>query len=680
MKEVITVCPYCGAGCQMVLRVEESELVKVVPAKTDDNFLCAKGVRVQEFIQHERRLKKPLVRRNGSLKEVSWEEAIEVVATNLESLKTRYGPDSIGFIGSACVTTEENYVFQKFARAVIGTNNVDHCARLCHAPSVMAMIQAIGSGAMTNTIDGFVDTKVLFIIGYNPSASHPKLYHRKILKAKEKGSKIIVADPRRIPVAKVADIFMCFKPGTEIALLNAMVNVIISKGLENKQFINIRTRTEGYEELKIAVAKYTPQYAEKISGVPANTIVEAATLYATSEGSAILWGMGITQHTSGTNNVFALVNLALLTGNVGRPNAGLNPIRGQNNVQGACDMGMLPLVYPGYQFVNDPEVKAKFERLWGVDYLSDKIGLTSPEIIRQILDGKVKGLYIMGENPAMSQANLNLVTDAFKKVEFMVVQDIFLNETAEYADVVLPACSFAEKEGTTTRGDRRIQRLRTAIPPIGESKPEWEIIKLIASKMGKGHLFHYNNTAEIFDEIGKVADQFAGISHQRIDKEGGIYWPCPSPDHPGTPVLHLEKFPLGRGKFTPVEYTKPAEVPDDEYPLILTTGRELYHYGSRTMTGKVAFLNEKAPEAYIEIHPDDAAKLNIEPGEKVKVTSRRGSVIVTARVTHDIFPGVTFIPIHYREAPANRLTNDALDPVAKIPEMKVCAVKVERSR
>ncbi|MEW5919401.1 MAG: formate dehydrogenase subunit alpha [Bacillota bacterium] len=676
MSEVVTVCPYCGAGCEMVLKVEKGKVVEIKPLEEDDNFLCPKGVRAQEFIQHEGRLRRPLIRRNGNLEEAGWEEAIDLIATKLASLVAEHGPDSLGFLGSGTITNEENYVFQKFARAVIGTNNVDHCATLCHGTSVAAMTQALGSGAATNCFEDIPKAEVLFIIGYNPEASHPKIFERRIWKSKWLGNKVIVADTRRTSVAKDVDVFMQCKPGTDVVYLNAMANVIIAEGLENKEFIN--SRTEGFEEFKQVVARYTPEYAEKISGVPAETIKEAARIYATSGSSAILWGMGITQHTHGTDNVYAIVNLALLTGNVGRVNAGLNPMRGQNNVQGACDMGMLRTVYPGAQPVDDPKVKAKFAQLWGTDSLPDKVGFASTEFIPQALEGKIKGLYIVAENPAVSHANLNEITKALDQVEFMVVQDLFLTETARYADVVLPSCSWLEKDGTYTRGDRKVQRVRAALPPLGESKTDWEIISLIAAKMGKGSLFAYTNTADIFDEIGKASDKYAGISHARIDLEGGIYWPCPSSDSPGTPTLHLEEFPRGLGKFTPVDYVDPAEAPDAEYSLILTTGRDYHHFGTRVMTRKVAFLNQESPEAYLEINPEDASKYQIETGDRVKVASRRGDITVTANVTPDILPGVVFIPWHFAEQPVNKLTNDALDPVAKTPETKVCAVKISK--
>lgn len=526
---------------------------------------------------------------------------------------------------------------------------------------------------MTNGINELLGADVIFVMGSNTTENHPVI-GAKIRQALRKGTKLIVADPRKIELSNDADIFLQIKPGTDIALINSMMNVILSEGLENKEFIE--ERTENFEELKEAVKDFTPEKAAEICGVDPDDIRKAARLYAKSQKSSIVYCMGVTQHTSGTDNVMSMANLAMLCGQIGRESTGVNPLRGQNNVQGACDMGALPNVYTGYQPVNKPEIAEKFEKAWGVEKLSQKPGLTVAEMLNAAGRGDIKMLYIMGENPMVSDPDLNHVKHALENTEFLVVQDIFLTETAELADVVLPAAAFAEKDGTFSNTERRVQRVRKAIDAPGLAKPDWMILMELMNRLGYNK--KYDSPSEIFDEIASVTPSYAGIDYQRIEDKG-IQWPCPDKEHPGTPYLHKGKFSRGKGLFTGIEYKEPAELPDDEYPMILTTGRVLYQYHTRTMTGKVEGLNQKAPESYVEINPVIADKLGIKDGDKVKVTSRRGTIIVKAKVSEMVEESVVFIPFHFAEGAANILTNPALDPKCKIPEFKVCAVNLEKA-
>lgn len=525
---------------------------------------------------------------------------------------------------------------------------------------------------MTNSIEEVLDADVIFVAGSNTTENHPVI-GAQMRQAKLRGAKIIVADPRRIDLVKDADVFLQIKPGTNIALFNGIMNVIIEEGLQDKKYIE--ERTESYEELVKLVKEYTPEKCAQICDIDAEDIRKAARLYASVDKAGIFYTMGITQHVTGTHGVMSISNLALLCGNIGKESAGVNPLRGQNNVQGSCDMGALPNVYPGYQPVADDKVREKFEKAWGVK-LSNKVGLTVPEMMHGASHGDIKFLYIMGENPMVSDPDINHVKKALESLDFLVVQDIFLTETAEFADVVLPAASFAEKDGTFANTERRVQRIRKAVNPIGDSKADWEILMGIMNKLGCEKI--YNNASEIMDEIASVTPQYGGISFERIEKEG-IQWPCPTKDHPGTKYLHSGSFSRGKGLFMPVGYVESAEMPDGEYPLILTTGRVLYHYHTRTMTGKVEGLNQKSPHSYVEINPATADKLGIKDGEKVLIASRRGEITTVAKITDIVDDNVVFMPFHFADGAANYLTNTALDSIAKEPELKVCAVKLEKA-
>jgi len=537
---------------------------------------------------------------------------------------------------------------------------------------VAGLSTVFGSGAMTNSIAEVENNDALFVIGSNTTENHPIVALR-MKKAARKGAKIVVADPRKIPLVKFADLWLRQRPGTDVALLNSIMHVILEEGLEDRKFIE--DRTDGFEDFKKSLKDFTPEYAEKITGVPKEDIVKAARIYASADKAGIYYTMGITQHSMGTNNVYSVANLAMLTGNLGRESTGVNPLRGQNNVQGSSDMACVPNVLPGYQKVTDEAVRKKFEGVWGRPVPS-KVGMTATEMTGAMIDGKLKGLYIMGENPVLSDPNIGHSTKAFKSLDFLVVQDIFLTETAELADVVLPAASFAEKEGTFTNTERRVQRVRKAISAPGEALCDLEIISRLSLRMGFD--MRFSTSEDAFLEAGSLWTALAGMTYQRV-KDKGLHWPCPTSDHPGTPYLFKETFPKGKATFMQVPFLKSKELPDDEYPFILTTGRILFQYHTGTMTRRSKALEAVAPEPFIEINTADAEKLGLNTGDMISVTSRRGEIKLKARVADKVGPGVVFIPFHYKEAAANVLTNDALDPVCKIPEAKVCAVKLQKA-
>jgi formate dehydrogenase alpha subunit len=672
-----TVCVYCGVGCQIDLNVDPktNRIVKVTsePGTIPNNGnLCVKGRFGMDFVGHPDRLTTPLIKRNGTFEKAMWEQALTLIAKKLKKIKSETGPDSIAGLSSAKCTNEDNYVFQKFMRIGIGTNNVDHCARLCHASTVAGLARAFGSGAMTNSIDEFKNAKCIFVIGSNTSEAHPVIALSIKEAAVRNGAEVIVADPREIELVRYAKLHLQQRPGTDVALINAMMNVIIEENLLDKDFVE--QRTEDFEKAAEAIREVTPEMAEKITAVPAESIRQAARTFATAETASIVFSMGITQHTTGTDNVLSLANLAMLTGNVGKESAGVNPLRGQNNVQGACDLGALPNVYPGYQLVEDAAIRAKFEKAWGVK-LPAKSGLTVVEIFHAIEKGSVRALYLMGENPALSDPNLNRTRKALEKVEFLVSQDVFLSESAQYADVVLPAFSFAEKDGTFTNTERRVQRVRKAVNPPGEARDDWKIVCDIATAFGCP--MHYENASQIMDELASVTPIYGGISFERIETVG-LQWPCPDKDHPGTKYLHKDKFTRGKGKFHAVRFREPAELPDKEFPFVLSTGRLLYQFHTGTLTRKVPAINQVSPTGYVEIHAQDAEKHGIKDGDSVEVCTARGTVVTKARVGTTVARGWLFMPFHFAEGPANMLTNDALDPIAKIPEYKVCAANIKQ--
>jgi formate dehydrogenase alpha subunit len=539
---------------------------------------------------------------------------------------------------------------------------------------VAGLAASFGSGAMTNSIPDLEQADCLLVVGSNTTEQHPIIGSRLLRAHEERGSKLIVADPRRIQMALFADLWLRQRPGSDVAWLNGLMNIIIQEGLADEEFI--ANRTQGFEEVKEIVSRYTPDVVERVSGIPPEKLKEAALMYGQAESAAIVYAMGITQHTSGVDHVKACANLAMITGNLGRPGTGVNPLRGQNNVQGACDMGALSNVYPGYQAVTSPEVKQKFEEAWGVQELPDKVGLTVTEMMDAASSGEVKALYVMGENPALSDPDSNHVIKALKGLELLVVQDIFLTETAQLAHVVLPGCSYAEKDGTFTGTDRRVQLGRQAIPPLGDSRADWLIVCELAQRMGADG-FDFDSPEQVLEEIASVTPIYGGVSNTRLEELGFLQWPCRTAEDPGTPYLHQGKFSRGLGKMHPVEYQDPAELPDEEYPYVLTTGRNIFQFHTGTMTRRSPKLEGESPEGYVELNPEDAAELGVADGQQVKVASRRGEIETRAWVTDRVPRGLVFAPFHYAEAAANVLTNPAIDPTAKIPEYKVCAVRLE---
>lgn len=692
-KTISTTCPFCGVGCQLDLHVKGTEISHVTTPYDDitsKGNLCVKGRFGWDFLYHPDRVLTPLIRKTpqkpgqrtpaarDDWRAASWEEAMELVSTRLADVVEKYGPDATAVFCCAKATNEDNYVLQKMFRAVIGTNNIDHCTRLCHASSVVALQMAVGTSAMSNSASDIYDCDVAIVTGSNTAESHPIIGLQFKDAVMHHGTKLIVADPRRVEMVNFAALWLQQRPGTDVPLFSAMANVIIQEKLFNADFI--RDRTENFETFAKAMTDFPPEVAERISGVPAEKIVLAARMYATAGNGAIYWALGIPEHTHGTENALSLVHLALLTGHVGRKGTGLNPLRGQNNVQGASDAGAMPWHYPGYQASDDPKTVEKFRARWGNTPPVGR-GLTTTEIADGWGTGEIKAQYIMGENPLMSEPNLRHAHHAIEHLEFLVCQDIFINETGRYADVILPSAGFAEKDGTFTNTDRRVQRVRKAFEPLGQSRADWEIVTEVAQRLElklkreRTAYWGYEHPSEIWNEMRELVPAFAGITYQRLQNER-LQWPVPTLDHPGTPFLFAESFPRGRGKFFPLVYQISAEETDAEYPFALTTGRVLYHWHGGTLT-RHSNLDFAAPEAFVEINPADAPRVPCENGSPVRVSSRRGNVVLRARVTEKAAPGVVFVPFHYAEAAANTLTINALDPQAKIPEYKICAVKIE---
>lgn len=672
-REVKTTCPYCGVGCGLYLGIRGDEIIGVrgdPQHPLSQGNLCVKGRYGFKFVNHPERLHKPLIKKNGEFIKVEWDEALKFAARKL----LKHKGDSFAAISSARCTNEDNYVLQKFTRLVMGTNNVDNSARSCHAPSVEALAESLGSGAMSNSIEEISDSKCLFFIGTNPPQSYPVLSMR-IMDAHKKGAEIIVADPRKTDLASHADLFIQHNPGTDVALIMGMIRVIVDENLIDQNFI--QKRCENYEALLESLEEFDLKTVEEITGVSTEKIRQTARLYVESSPAAIFYSLGITEHSHGTDNVFALSNLALITGNIGKPLTGVNPIRGQNNVQGACDMGCLPNVYPGYQKVGNNEVHHKFQNAWN-SKLNSNPGLKMPEMMDAAFEGKLKAMYIMGENPALSEPDCTNIRKALDSVDFLIVQDLFLTETALHADLVLPGASFAEKDGTFANADRRVQRVRKAVEPVGDSKPDWKIVSELAQKMGVEG-FEYKNAEEVADEIASLAPIYGGMLYQCLEEESR-QWPCFNEEHKGTPILHQESFSTksGKAKFVSVSYRPPAEIPDDKYPLVLTTGRRIYHYHTSTMTGATEGLKELYDEDPVEICPQDAEKLGLENGDMVWVSSRRGKIKAQVEITDRSPEGLVFMAFHSPDTKTNLITSSACDPATKTPEFKYCAVRIEK--
>ncbi len=676
MKKSLTLCPYCGVGCMLHLITDNGRLVGVEPGSTHPvsrGSLCVKGWNAFGFVHHPDRLTRPLVRRSGRLEETSWDDALETVVRRLKSVQDQHGLDSLMFASSAKATNEENYLLMKLARGVFGTNNIDHCARLCHSSTVTALAECFGSGAMTGSIDCIDSTELIFVIGSNTTEQHPLIGSR-IINAVRRGAKLIVADNRNIRLARHCTMHLRHRNGSDVALLNSMMHVIIAEGLSDSEFI--AARTENYPALAAAVAEWPPDRGGALTGLMPEEITSAARTFAAARSAMIVYSMGITQHSHGVDNVRCCAALAMLTGNIGAPGKGVAPLRGQNNVQGGCDMGALPDLYSGYQKASDPVVREKFAKAWGVARLPELPGLPLTHAMNAAAKGDIRAMFIMGENPLLSDPDQAHARKALENLDFLVVQDIFLTETAALADVLLPAACFAEKDGTFTNTERRIQLLQKAVEPPGEALPDWKIICELAARAGFSGM-KYNNTAEIMTEIAALTPSYAGVTHERL-KPFGLQWPCPDSNHPGTPVLHQGSFTRGKGLFSPVNYRPSAELPDEDYPFILTTGRTYFHWHTGTMTRRTNLLDREERHSFVELHPEDAVRLDVRNLEQVEISSRRGAIRAQARVTDMVIPGVIFMPFHFVEGAANALTLNTLDPESHIPEFKVCAAAVRR--
>lgn len=679
IKYVPTICPYCGTGCGLNFVVKDDKIVGVEPYKrhpVNEGKVCPKGNFGYEFINREDRLTTPLIKENGEFREASWDEALDLVANKLKEVSDD-DPNKVGFYACARSPNENIYITQKLARVACGTQNVDHCARICHGPTVAGLATTFGSGAMTNGFGSIKEADYIFCIGSNNMEAHP-LFGRKLIQAQKNGAKLVVLDPRYTPTAKIADEYVQFKTGTDVALMNAMIKVIIDNDLQDDEFI--KNRTKGFDELKETVQKYDLETVSEITHIAPEVIEELAIEYAKADKAAIVYSLGITEHSHGADNVMSTANLAMLTGNIGREGTGVNPLRGQNNVQGACDMGALPSDYVGYRKVADQETTDWFNEYYGTN-LPAKPGLTLVEMMNAAHAGDLKVLYIHGEDPVLSDADIKHTKEALANLDMLIVQELFMTDTAQCADVVLPAAGWGEQEGTFTNGERRVQCLHKAQEPPEGAMLDWKIMEEIAVRMGvPREKFHYESAEEIFEEIRECAPIFAGMNRERLDTPEALHWPCPSVDDPCQPLMHKDKFahPDGLGIFQALEHRGPVEVPDEEYPLLLTTTRVLFHYHA-AMTRRCKTLDNEVKTGFIEINTEDAKELGILNNEIVKASSRRGEIEIPARVTDDIKKGIVNIPMHFTECAANMLTNsDSFDPKCKMVELKACAIKVEK--
>ena len=679
IKYVPTICPYCGTGCGLNFVVKDDKIVGVEPYKrhpVNEGKVCPKGNFGYEFINREDRLTTPLIKENGEFREASWDEALDLVANKLKEVSDD-DPNKVGFYACARSPNENIYITQKLARVACGTQNVDHCARICHGPTVAGLATTFGSGAMTNGFDSIKEADYIFCIGSNNMEAHP-LFGRKLIQAQKNGAKLVVLDPRYTPTAKIADEYVQFKTGTDVALMNAMIKVIIDNDLQDDEFI--KNRTKGFDELKETVQKYDLETVSEITHIAPEVIEELAIEYAKADKAAIVYSLGITEHSHGADNVMSTANLAMLTGNIGREGTGVNPLRGQNNVQGACDMGALPSDYVGYRKVADQETTDWFNEYYGTN-LPAKPGLTLVEMMNAAHAGDLKVLYIHGEDPVLSDADIKHTKEALANLDMLIVQELFMTDTAQCADVVLPAAGWGEQEGTFTNGERRVQCLHKAQEPPEGAMLDWKIMEEIAVRMGvPREKFHYESAEEIFEEIRECAPIFAGMNRERLDTPEALHWPCPSVDDPCQPLMHKDKFAHhdGLGIFQALEHRGPVEVPDEEYPLLLTTTRVLFHYHA-AMTRRCKTLDNEVKTGFIEINTEDAKELGILNNEIVKASSRRGEIEIPARVTDDIKKGIVNIPMHFTECAANMLTNsDSFDPKCKMVELKACAIKVEK--
>lgn len=689
-KEVDSVCPYCGVGCQLTYQIRDEKIIAVKGRQGPSNLgrLCVKGRFGFDYPNHPSRISRPLIRREGvpkgidpnfdpanpltHFREADWDEALSFAATGLSHLRAAYGAEALAGFGSAKCSNEEAWLFQKLIRTGFGSNNVDHCTRLCHASSVAALIECIGTGAVTASFMQASQADVVILTGCNPAVNHP-VAATFFKQAAKRGTKIIILDPRGQALNAHAHKVLRFEPGTDVALFNAMLNVIVTEKLYNEAYI--AEHTEGFEALSQHVLEMTPEAMSPLCGIAPEEIREVARLYAQADKAMIFWGMGISQHTHGTDNARCLISLALACGHTGRPGTGLHPLRGQNNVQGASDAGLIPMVMPDYQPVSDRQVKAAFEELWSTP-LSGKPGLTVVEIMDAIYAGQIKGMYILGENPAMSDPDLNHARAALAKLEHLVVQDLFVTETAMFADVILPASAWAEKDGTVTNTNRQVQMGRAAVPLPGEAKPDWWIIQALANRMGLN--WHYEHPRDVFAEMKQGMRSLDHITWSRLESEESVTYPCPADDQPGLDVVYSDAFPTitGKARFSPTRPLPPDEPVDHEYPIVLTTGRQLEHWHTGSMTRRAQVLDHLEPEAVASLAPAELSKLGVQPGEAIKIITRRGEITLSARVDPLMPEGMVFVPFCYVEAAANILTNPALDPYGKIPEFKYAACRL----
>ena len=690
-RQVDSVCPYCGVGCQLTFSVKDDKIVSVSGRQGPANAgrLCVKGRYGFDYIANPERLTSPLIRREDvpksasmpfdpanpltHFREASWEEALDMAAGRLARVRDEHGPSAMAGFGSAKGTNEEAYLVQKLVRTGFGTNNVDHCTRLCHASSVAALLENIGSGAVTASFAECRNAEAIIVIGANPTVNHP-VAATFIKNAAQRGARLYILDPRGQHLDRYATESLRFSPGSDVAMLNAMINVIITEELYDADYV--AKQTEGFEDLKARTAHTTPEAMAPICGVDADTLRRVARGYATAGSAMIFWGMGISQHTHGTDNSRCLITLALLTGNVGRAGTGLHPLRGQNNVQGASDAGLIPMFFPDYKPVTDAETRAKYEDFWGTT-LDPERGLTVVEITDAAYDGDIKAMYIMGENPAMSDPDQEHARTALANLDILVVQDIFMTETAAFADVILPASAFPEKDGTVTNTDRRVQMGRAAVPMPGQAQQDWWIIQELANRMGLN--WTYSHPRDVFAEMRMVMPSLTGISWQRLDDEGAVTYPCADENSAGREVIFGDGFPTesGRGRMTPAEVLPPDETPDAEYPIVLTTGRLLEHWHTGSMTRRSSVLDALEPEPEVHMAPETLQGLQVEPGTLVRVVTRRGEIELAARIDPKLPSGLIFVPFCFYEAPANYLTNPALDPYGKIPELKFSAARIE---
>jgi len=690
-SEVQSVCPFCGVGCQVSLKVKDGAVKSVdgINGPANEGRLCVKGRFGYDYIHHPHRLTRPMIRRADAppkglnvdpanwqsvFREADWDEALDIAADGLKRLRDDHGGASIAGFGSAKCTNEEAYLFQKFIRQGFGHNNVDHCTRLCHASSVAALIENVGSGAVTATFNEIENADVAIIIGANPVENHPvaATFFKQFT---QRGGKLIVMDPRGVGLRRFASHMLQFKPGADVSMLNAIMHVIVEEELYDRQYVE--AFTENWEAEKAHLAQFPPEKMEALCGIDAETLRDVARTFAGAQSAMIFWGMGISQHIHGTDNSRCLISLALMCGHVGRPGTGLHPLRGQNNVQGASDAGLVPMFLPDYQSVTDEGVRRAFTEVWHSEDFSGEKGLTVTEIMDAVHADAIRGMYILGENPAMSDPDVEHARDALARLEHLVVQDIFLTETANYADVILPASAFYEKSGTVTNTNRQVQMGRAAVTPPGEAREDWAITVDLANRLGLG--WHYDSPADVFAEMKRTMRSLDNISWERLECENAVTYPCKTPDGPGEAVVFGDGFPRpeGRARFTPASIIPPDDVPDAEYPMVLTTGRQLEHWHTGSMTRRARVLDAVEPEANCSLHPSTLRRMGLEPGDMVRLTTKRGTIRIMARADRAIAPDMVFLPFAFVEAAANLLTNPAIDPYGKIPEFKYSAVRVE---